>query len=149
MACLWWLWSANPQRSKSLSPKQSTRCFATASSAARLKKAVRHFFYYNQFLVATCCQRALFGTITTHIEKYFYRWSDPYPRTLDDLEHGATALGKEPVSGESMLYLGGNYRIDIIEDDQDEIRFTNKFIMSKTTLSHAREQPYRTILECN
>jgi len=47
-------------------------------------------FYYNQFLVATCRQQAKFGTITTHIEKYFYRWSDPYPRTLDDLEHGAT-----------------------------------------------------------
>lgn len=47
------------------------------------------FFYYNQFVVATCRQEAKFGTITTHSEKYFYRWSDPYPRTLDDLEHGA------------------------------------------------------------
>lgn len=46
-------------------------------------------FYYNQFLVATCRQEAKFGTITTHGEKYFYRWSDPYPRTVDDLEHGA------------------------------------------------------------
>jgi type I restriction enzyme R subunit len=46
-------------------------------------------FYYNQFVVATCRQEAKFGTITTHSEKYFYRWSDPYPRALDDLEHGA------------------------------------------------------------
>ena len=46
-------------------------------------------FYSNQFLIATCRQEAKFGTITTHSEKYFYRWSDPYPRTLDDLEHGA------------------------------------------------------------
>ncbi len=45
-------------------------------------------FYYNQFVVATCRQEAKFGTITTHSEKYFYRWSDPYPRTLNDLEHG-------------------------------------------------------------
>ena len=46
-------------------------------------------FYYNQFVVATCRQQAKFGTITTHSEKYFYRWADPYPRTVDDLEHGA------------------------------------------------------------
>ena len=46
-------------------------------------------FYYNQFVVATCRQQAKFGTITTHGEKYFYRWADPYPRTVDDLEHGA------------------------------------------------------------
>ena len=46
-------------------------------------------FYYNQFVVATCRQEAKFGTITSHIEKHFYRWADPYPRTLDDLEHGS------------------------------------------------------------
>jgi type I restriction enzyme R subunit len=45
-------------------------------------------FYYNQIVVATCRQEAKFGTITTHSEKYFYRWADPYPRTVDDLEHG-------------------------------------------------------------
>ena len=47
-------------------------------------------FYYNQFVVATCRQQAKFGTITTHSEKYFYRWADPYPRTVDELEHGAS-----------------------------------------------------------
>ena len=46
-------------------------------------------FYFNQFVVATCRQQAKFGTITTHGEKHFYRWADPYPRTLDELEHGA------------------------------------------------------------
>ena len=45
-------------------------------------------FFYNQFVIATCRQQAKFGTITTHHEKYFYRWADPYPRTVDDLEHG-------------------------------------------------------------
>ena len=47
-------------------------------------------FFYNQFVVATCRQEAKFGTITTHTKKYFYRWSDPYPRTVDELEHGAS-----------------------------------------------------------
>jgi len=46
-------------------------------------------FYYNQFVVATCRQEAKFGTITTRTEKYFYRWADPYPRTVDDLDHGS------------------------------------------------------------
>ena len=48
-------------------------------------------FYFNQFVVATCRQQAKFGTITTHSEKHFYRWGDPYPRTLNDLDHGASS----------------------------------------------------------
>lgn len=46
-------------------------------------------FYFNQFVVVTCRQEAKFGTITTHREKHFYRWADPYPRTLNDLDHGS------------------------------------------------------------
>lgn len=48
-------------------------------------------FYYNQFIVATCRQEAKFGTITTHGEKHFYRWADPYPRTVEELDHGSGA----------------------------------------------------------
>ena len=44
-------------------------------------------FFYNQFVVATCRNECKFGTITTRTEKYFYRWADPYPRTIDELEH--------------------------------------------------------------
>ncbi|MCX5846498.1 MAG: HsdR family type I site-specific deoxyribonuclease [Deltaproteobacteria bacterium] len=47
-------------------------------------------FYYNQIVIATCRNEAKFGTITTHSEKHFYRWADPYPRTVDDLEHGGS-----------------------------------------------------------
>ena len=46
-------------------------------------------FCFNQFVVATCRQQAKFGTITTHSERHFYRWSDPYPRTLNDLDRGS------------------------------------------------------------
>lgn len=45
-------------------------------------------FFYNQFVIATCRNEAKFGTITTYSEKYFYRWSDPYPRTVEELAHG-------------------------------------------------------------
>ncbi|ODT05156.1 MAG: restriction endonuclease subunit R [Gemmatimonadetes bacterium SCN 70-22] len=48
-------------------------------------------FYYNQFVVTTCRQEAKFGTITTHNEKHLFRWADPYPRTLNELEHGASS----------------------------------------------------------
>jgi type I restriction enzyme R subunit len=47
-------------------------------------------FYYNQFVVTTCRQEAKFGTISTHSEKHFYRWADPFPRSLNDLEHGSS-----------------------------------------------------------
>ena len=48
-------------------------------------------FFYNQFVITTCRQEAKFGTITTHNEKHFYRWSDPYPRSLNDLDHGSSS----------------------------------------------------------
>ena len=41
--------------------------------------------YYNQFIVATCRSSAKFGTVTTNIEKHFYRWTDPYPETIEEL----------------------------------------------------------------
>jgi len=44
-------------------------------------------FFYNQFVIATCRNECKFGTISTHSEKYFYRWDDP-SRT--------TAQGKQP-----------------------------------------------------
>jgi type I restriction enzyme R subunit len=48
-------------------------------------------FYFNQFVITTCRQEAKFGTITTRSEKYFYRWADPFPRSLNDLEHGSSS----------------------------------------------------------
>lgn len=45
-------------------------------------------FYYNQFLIVTDRLQAKFGTMTTQSEKHFYRWSDPYPRDVSNLEHG-------------------------------------------------------------
>ncbi len=51
----------------------------------------QELFNYNQFVVATCRNQCKFGTISSHIEKFFFRWADPYPRTLNDLTHGASA----------------------------------------------------------
>lgn len=51
----------------------------------------KELFYYNQFIITTCRTEAKFGTITTHTDKYFYRWTDPYPRNLNDLVHGKSS----------------------------------------------------------
>lgn len=45
----------------------------------------KSLFYFNQFVVATCRQKAKFGTISTTIEKHFYRWTDPFPESIDGL----------------------------------------------------------------
>lgn len=51
----------------------------------------KDLFCYNQFIITTCRTEARFGTISTHTPKYFYRWTDPYPKTLDNLEHGKSS----------------------------------------------------------
>jgi type I restriction enzyme R subunit len=51
----------------------------------------KELFYYKQFIITTCRSEAKFGTITTHIPKHFYRWTDPYPKTLNELEHGQSS----------------------------------------------------------
>jgi type I restriction enzyme R subunit len=60
-------------------------------------------FYFNQFVVATCRNQAKFGTITTRIEKHFYRWSDPYPRTVEDLSHGDSSPNDQQRLAAGML----------------------------------------------
>src|SRR5271167_3541026 len=65
-------------------PRYSEQCGAKGEGSAPL-------FYYNQFVITTCRQEAKFGTITTHNEKQFYRWADPFPRSLNDLEHGSSS----------------------------------------------------------
>lgn len=49
------------------------------------REGCKQLFYYNQFIVATCRNKAKFGTITTTIEKLFYRWTDPFPENLEQL----------------------------------------------------------------
>ena len=53
---------------------------------------------------------------TRHAQKY------------NDLPHPP---GKELVPGESMLYLGRNYRIEIVDGQQENVSFRNKFLISK------------------
>lgn len=69
--------------------------YSGQSGESYKKSSNQQLFYYNQFIVATDRNKAKFGTITTKIEKYFYRWTDPYPYSIDDLEHGDSSPNEQ------------------------------------------------------
>lgn len=90
-------------------------------------------FFYNQFMIATCRQEAKFGTITTHSEKYFYRWADPYPRTLNDLEHGSSSPNDQQrlVAGmldrDNLLDLIRNFTMFSVDDKGQTIKIVGRY----------------------
>ena len=97
------------------------------------KEGSPSLFYYNQFIVATCRQQAKFGTISTHIEKHFYRWADPYPRTVNDLEHGGSASNDQQrlVAGmldkENLLSLIRTFTIFGTNDKGQRIKIVGRY----------------------
>jgi type I restriction enzyme R subunit len=90
-------------------------------------------FYYNQFIVATCRQQAKFGTISTHNEKYFYRWADPWPRTVDELEHGASGPNDQQrlVAGmldpRNLLDLMRSFTLFSVDDRGQAIKIVGRY----------------------
>ncbi|WP_375723544.1 HsdR family type I site-specific deoxyribonuclease [Arcobacter sp. KX21116] len=56
-----------------------------AQLKAGAKKGNRELFFFNHFLVITDNNQAKFGTITATNLKHFWRWSNPYPMSLDEL----------------------------------------------------------------
>lgn len=47
--------------------------------------------------------------------------------------------GKELVSGESLLYLGRNYRIEVVNEGLTEVRFDHKFLIPKQHAGKRKE----------
>ncbi|WP_202806377.1 type I restriction endonuclease subunit R [Planktothrix mougeotii] len=90
-------------------------------------------FWYNQFLIVTCRNEAKFGTISTHIEKYFYRWADPYPRTLEDLPHGASSPNDQQrlVAGmldhHNLLEIIRNFTLFSVNDKGETIKIVGRY----------------------
>lgn len=90
-------------------------------------------FYYNQFVVVTCRQQAKFGTITTHSEKYFYRWADPYPRSVDELDHGASSPNDQQrlVAGmldkNNLLDLIGTFTLFSVNDRGHAVKIVGRY----------------------
>ena len=90
-------------------------------------------FFYNQFIIATCRNEAKFGTISTHTEKYFYRWADPYPRTLEDLERGASSPNDQQrlVAGmldhNNLLEIIRNFTLFSVSDKGETIKIVGRY----------------------
>ncbi|MGS0686530.1 type I restriction endonuclease subunit R [Nakamurella sp. GG22] len=90
-------------------------------------------FYFNQFLVVTSRQVAKFGTITTHTEKHFYRWADPYPRTINELAHGASGPNDQQrlVAGmldrQNLLDLIRTFILFSTSDDGKSIKIVGRY----------------------
>jgi type I restriction enzyme R subunit len=90
-------------------------------------------FFYNQFVVATCRNQAKFGTLTTHTEKYFYRWADPFPRTLEDLDHGSSSPNDQQrlVAGMldpvNLLEIIRNFTLFSVNDKGEAIKIVGRY----------------------
>lgn len=72
-------------RAKEPIPEAIDQLMRYAEQREYAREGSKLLFTYNQFIIATCRNRAKFGTITTSIEKHFYRWTDPFPATLENL----------------------------------------------------------------
>jgi len=90
-------------------------------------------FYFNQFIVATCRQQAKFGTITTHNEKHFYRWADPFPRSVDELDHGAGTANDQQrlIAGmcdrNNLLEIVRNFTLFSTNDKGETIKIVGRY----------------------
>jgi type I restriction enzyme R subunit len=90
-------------------------------------------FFYNQFIIVTCRNEAKFGTISTHTEKYFYRWADPYPRTLEDLDRGASSPNEQQrlVAGmldhNNLLEIIRNFTLFSVSDKGETIKIVGRY----------------------
>jgi|SRR5947209_5726264 len=82
--------------------------------------------------------RAPYGTPQEKIEAIVEKkklWL--YEKVRHVQKHSGLLEEKEFVSGTTILYLGKNYRLEVISDPFDGILFDNKFLISKASVSHA------------
>jgi type I restriction enzyme R subunit len=89
-----------------------------------MREGSQRLFAYNQFVVATCRSKAMFGTISTRSEKHFYRWTDPYPYTVAEIATGTTAPNDQQrlvagmLSRQNLLDIIHSFTIFRTEDKQ-------------------------------
>ena len=102
------------------------------------KEGNKELFFFNQFTVATSRNKAKFGTISSNIEKYFFRWTDPHPYKLSEIKDSGT-----PNDQERLIYgmLDKNNLLDLIKIytifTEDDLGHTIKIV--------ARYQQFRAV----
>jgi predicted metal-dependent hydrolase len=62
-----------------------------------------------------------------------------YEKTRHVQKHDRPLTQREFISGATVLYLGKNYRLEIISEDFDGILFDNKFLISKSSAAQASQ----------
>lgn len=68
-------------------PEAIDQLMRYSEQRGEVREGSKPLFFYNQFIIATCRNKAKFGTITTKIEKLFYRWTDPFPENVEELSN--------------------------------------------------------------
>ena len=97
------------------------------------KEGSEPLFHYNQFVITTCRQLACFGTISSRIEKHYFRWTDPYPKTVDEITEGASAPNDQQrlVAGmldpHNLLDLLKVYTIFVVNDEGKTIKIVARY----------------------
>lgn len=98
---------------------------------------------YNHALVVTNKNKALFGTITSGSLRYFYPWSDPYPRTLRDVAEAVKA-GQGGPTAQDRLVAGMLTPQHLVELIRSFTVFTD-IESGPTVKALARYQQYRAV----
>ena len=112
-------------RTKEPIPEAIDQLMRYCEQRGYVKEGSRQLFYYNQFIVATCRNKAKFGTITTTIEKLFFRWTDPYPDTVETLTR----------------YCHPEYFVDAEGNDEDSLTETRTSPNDQQRLAHGMLKP--------
>lgn len=60
-----------------------------------------------------------------------------YEKTRHAQKHDRPVKQREFISGATVLYLGKNYRLEVISEDFDGILFDNKFLISRSSTAQA------------
>lgn len=66
-------------------PEAIDQILRYSEQRGEIREGNKKLFFYNLFVIATCRNKCKFGTISSHISKHFFRWTDPYPKTVNQI----------------------------------------------------------------
>lgn len=93
-----------------------------------------------QILVATCGQRACYGTVGTP-QRYYGEWKDPFPKTIGQLER---ELGHAPTA-QDLLFAGLLTPVNLLDVIRQFVAFEADGSSHRTVRKLCRYQQYRAV----